>query len=77
MSAQWIGNGDPVPSVPLKLPAPPYREWHVAGLTFRRSRRQGRWACETDSCGLKRCGIAGARTPFGALFTVLRMLREG
>lgn len=68
MSVRWSSSAGPSPSL--------YREWQVAGLVFRRSRRLGRWSCETTE-PRRRCGVAGFRTPFGALAGVLRMLREG
>jgi hypothetical protein len=75
-TAHWISDGSEAPSVPLKPAGAPYREWHVGRFEFRRSRRMGRWACQTTG-GPRFCGIAGARTPFGAFLAVWRMLREG
>jgi hypothetical protein len=75
MAAQWISDGTEVPSVPLKPAPAPYREWRIGCLEFRRTRRQGRWACQTTQAASRSCGIAGARTPLGAFLAVWRMLR--
>ena len=89
INARWISDGSSIPegSVALK-PPPSRREWHLGRFELAQSPRQGRWSCSVqgemtpDSEGrltlTGRClGIAGARTPFGALLSVLRMLREG
>lgn len=76
MAAQRTGDGSEVPAVALKPASAPYRQWRIGCLEFRRTRRQGRWACQTTEAAPRFCGSAGARTPLGAFLAVWRMLRE-
>lgn len=86
-AACWISDGTPVPPVPLRPPHPG-REWRLGRWRLARAPRLGRWSCSVQggmtpdgegrlTLSGRSCGIAGARTPVGALFAVLRMLREG
>jgi hypothetical protein len=88
MSAQWVSDGTDVPAVALK-PPPRGRVWRFAGLELSRAPRQGRWSCQTTgdpsisadgrvmAGTLPAVGVAGARTPFGAFLSVLRLARRG
>jgi hypothetical protein len=86
--AQWISDGSEVPegSVALK-PPPARREWRFGRFELAQAPRAGRWSCAVQgemtpgSDGRltmtgRAVGIAGARTPLGALLAVLRMLRQ-
>lgn len=79
MAANWISDGSEIPSSPLLTVTPPYREWRIGSFEFRRSRRVGRWTCQTASDGSARkaCGAAAYRTPLGAFLAVWRILRRG
>jgi hypothetical protein len=90
MAAQWISDGTEVPEGAVALKPPPRgRVWRFAGLELARAPRRGRWSCQTTgdpsvrSDGLVMAGtlpavgVAGARTPFGAILPVLRMVRNG
>lgn len=87
IGARWISDGSAVPegSVALK-PPPSRREWRLGRFELAQSPRHGRWSCAVQgemapdgegrlTLAGRSFGIAGARTPVGALFAVLRMLR--
>jgi hypothetical protein len=89
ITARWISDGSEVPegSVALK-PAAARRVLHLGRFELAQAPRTGRWSCAVqgemtpDSEGRltmtgRPFGVAGARTPAGALLAVLRMLREG
>jgi hypothetical protein len=87
--ARWISDGSEVPegSVALK-PPPARRAWHLGRFELARTPGPGRWSCSTAgepgiredgrvmAGTLPAAGVAGARTPLGAFFALLRLLRE-
>ena len=89
INARWISDGSAVPEGSGALKPPPFRRiWHLGRFELARAPGPGRWSCSPAGApsvrqdgrvmagALPAVGIAGARTPFGTLFAVLRMLRE-